>query len=71
MAGVGVAAIGAVLHPFRPVFGEEGLHAALREAAEEGKSTKDLCLHLVERAMEVAGGVREDDITVVVARRTT
>ena len=35
-----------------------------------GADAKTICLALVEAAMNLSGGVREDDITVVVARRT-
>jgi serine phosphatase RsbU (regulator of sigma subunit) len=49
------------------LFGVEGLRQAVADNTD--KSTKDLTLALVERALELSGGVREDDITVVVARR--
>ncbi len=51
------------------MFGEEGVQAALADYAKQGKSSKEICLHLVESAMKLSGGLREDDITVVVARR--
>ncbi len=55
--------------PAKPdeLFGVEGLRKALLENVE--KSTKDLTIALVEDALALSGGVREDDITVVVARR--
>lgn len=51
------------------LFGEQGLKAALCEAAARDLSAKDIALHLVEASLAVAGGVREDDLTVVVAKR--
>jgi serine phosphatase RsbU (regulator of sigma subunit) len=57
--------------PERPdeLFGEEGIRSALREAAQAGKDAKGITLHLVEEAMRLSSGAREDDITIVVARR--
>ena len=51
------------------MFGEDGLERALCDAAGRGLDAKGIALHLVETALELAGGEREDDITVVVARR--
>ena len=51
------------------LLGEEGLRAALADAAGRGLSAKEIALFLVETALGVAGGIREDDITVVVAKR--
>jgi phosphoserine phosphatase RsbU/P len=58
-------------HPDRPdeLFGEEGIRQALAAAAADGEDAKGLCLRLVEAAMRLNGGVNEDDVTVVVARR--
>jgi len=53
------------------LFGEEGLKEVLGESAAAGADAKTICLALVEAAMNLSGGVREDDITVVVARRTS
>ncbi|MSR63820.1 MAG: GAF domain-containing protein [Planctomycetes bacterium] len=50
-------------------FGEEGLKAVLVQAAGEGLSAREICARLAEAARELSGGVREDDVTVVVARR--
>ena len=57
--------------PDRPeeFFGEEGIRRTLATAAAGGAGARDVCLRLVEGAMHLSGGVREDDITVVVARR--
>jgi serine phosphatase RsbU (regulator of sigma subunit) len=52
------------------LFGEDGLRAAFADTCSRGLSAKDVTLHLVEAALSLAGGEREDDITVVVARRT-
>lgn len=56
--------------PDRPdeLFGIEGLKAAF--LANVDKSTKDLTESVVEEALKLARGMREDDITVVVVRRT-
>ena len=51
-------------------FGEEGLRRALDVAAHAQRSAREICTLLAEAAMEHSGGVREDDITVVVARRS-
>ncbi|MEM7309241.1 MAG: GAF domain-containing SpoIIE family protein phosphatase [Planctomycetota bacterium] len=51
------------------LFGDDGLRAALCDSAGRGLAAKEIALHLVESALELAGGVREDDITVVVVRR--
>jgi serine phosphatase RsbU (regulator of sigma subunit) len=50
-------------------FGEEGLRRALEAAVEGGRSALEICNQLAEAARAHAGGVREDDITLVVARR--
>jgi serine phosphatase RsbU (regulator of sigma subunit) len=52
------------------LFGEDGLRAAFADTCARGLSAKDVTLHLVEAALSLAGGEREDDITVVVAKRT-
>ncbi len=51
------------------LFGEEGLKRTLAEAAGSGASARDVCTRLVEAALAFSGGAREDDVTVVVARR--
>jgi serine phosphatase RsbU (regulator of sigma subunit) len=50
-------------------FGEEGLKRVLDECAVQGLSAREICTHLAEAALAKSGGRREDDITVVVARR--
>lgn len=50
-------------------FGEEGLKRVLAEGAAAGLSARDLCAKLAEAALELSGGKREDDLTVVVAKR--
>lgn len=50
-------------------FGEEGLRRLVRECGEAQLGARETCARLVEAALEHAGGIREDDITVVVARR--
>jgi serine phosphatase RsbU (regulator of sigma subunit) len=35
----------------------------------QGLSAREICTHLAEAALAKSGGRREDDITVVVARR--
>ncbi len=52
------------------MLGEEGVKDILTEIAKTGADSKTICLRLVEDAMKLSGGLREDDITVVVARRT-
>lgn len=51
------------------MFGDDGVSRVLAEAAGSGAGAQAICLRLVEEAMTVAQGQREDDITVVVARR--
>lgn len=51
------------------LFGEDGLRAALADAAGRDLDAEGIVRHLVESALSLAGGEREDDITVVVARR--
>jgi sigma-B regulation protein RsbU (phosphoserine phosphatase) len=51
-------------------FGEAGLRRALEAAMSAERSALEICNQLAETAMAHAGGVREDDITVVVARRS-
>jgi sigma-B regulation protein RsbU (phosphoserine phosphatase) len=50
-------------------FGEDGLRKLVQECGQAGLEAREVCARLVEAALEHAGGVREDDITVVVARR--
>jgi len=50
-------------------FGEEGLKRVLDSAAADGLPSREICTRLAEAALEQSGGRREDDVTVVVARR--
>jgi len=50
-------------------FGEDGLRQVLDRAAGEGLGAREICARLAEAAVEKSGGRREDDITVVVAKR--
>lgn len=50
-------------------FGEEGLKRALDAAAAAELPAREICTRLAEAALAQSGGRREDDITVVVARR--
>jgi serine phosphatase RsbU (regulator of sigma subunit) len=50
-------------------FGEEGLKRVLAEGAAAGLAARELCAKLAEAALELSGGKREDDVTVVVAKR--
>ncbi len=50
-------------------FGEAGLRRVLDESAFKGLNARDICARLAEAALEVSGGVREDDVTIVVAKR--
>ena len=52
------------------LFGEEGVRKAIAEGAAAGMDAKALCVDIVERALSFAKNVREDDLTVVVAKRT-
>jgi serine phosphatase RsbU (regulator of sigma subunit) len=52
------------------MFGEDGLRLSMHESIERGDDARAMALHVVDRAMELSGGLREDDITVVVVRRT-
>ena len=52
------------------MFAVDGLKRVLDSKATAGASAREVCLALVEAAMELAEGIREDDITVVVVRRT-
>lgn len=50
-------------------FGEDGLKRVLDESAASGMNARDICARLAEAALEQSGGLREDDVTVVVAKR--
>jgi serine phosphatase RsbU (regulator of sigma subunit) len=50
-------------------FGEDGALRVLDTLAREGASAREICARLVEAALSHSGGLREDDITVVVVRR--
>ena len=51
------------------LFGEEGLKRAVTEAVAEGKDAQGICMHVAQAAMTLSRNAREDDVTVVVARR--
>jgi serine phosphatase RsbU (regulator of sigma subunit) len=51
-------------------FGEDGLKRVLDEGAAAGLSARDLCARMAEASLAKSGGKREDDITIVVARRS-
>ena len=50
-------------------FGEEGMRRVLSEAASGGLDARAITTQLVEAALSVAQGNREDDMTLVVVRR--
>ena len=52
------------------LFDEEGVRKVLSEMAAEGKSAQQIGEELVHRVLEFAAGNREDDMTLVVVRRT-
>lgn len=52
------------------LFDEDGVRAVLSELAAEGKSAEEIGQELVHRVLEFAAGNREDDMTLVVVRRT-
>ena len=52
-------------------FGEEGAKKILSDSAAEGADASTIAMRLVEAAMRLSNQIREDDITVVVARRTS
>ena len=60
-------------HRDRPdrFFGEEGVRAVMSELAFEDHTAEGLTESLVKSALEFSEGVREDDMTVVVVRRTS
>ena len=49
--------------------GEDAIREHFRDAMRSGKPARESALELAERAMALAGGVNEDDITLVVVRR--
>ena len=51
-------------------FGEEGAKKILSDSAAEGADAATIATRLVKAAMKLSHQIREDDITVVVARRT-
>ncbi len=51
------------------MLGEAGVQSLLADWCGRGASSKEICLGLVEAALQLTGGLREDDITVVTARR--
>jgi len=51
------------------MLGEEGVKEVLAASIARGESAKGIALALVEAAMTKSKGLREDDLTVVVARR--
>ena len=52
------------------LFDEEGVRKVLSEMAAEGKSAEQIGEELVNQVLEFAAGNREDDMTLVVVRRT-
>jgi serine phosphatase RsbU (regulator of sigma subunit) len=58
-------------HSARPdrMFDESGMRAVISDVAASGSSAKEICEAIVGNVLEFAGGAREDDMTVVVARR--
>jgi len=59
-------------HASRPdrMFDETGIRAVLADAGPRGLTAEQVINELVEAVLEFAGGEREDDMTVVVVRRT-
>ena len=59
-------------HPDRPdeLFGEERLHRHIAECAAGGAGAEEITRSLAEAALSFAGGEHDDDITLVVVRRT-
>ena len=53
------------------LFDEEGVRKVLSELAPQGKSAAEIGGELVQRVLEFAEGNREDDMTLVVVRRST
>lgn len=51
------------------MFGEEGVMRELSQLASKGLPAKEITLRLVEAALSLAGGLREDDMTLVVVKR--
>lgn len=52
------------------LFDEEGMRKALSECADRGYDAGKTVEHVVRTAIEFSGGIREDDMTLVAARRT-
>ncbi|MCP3918162.1 MAG: SpoIIE family protein phosphatase [bacterium] len=59
-------------HPSRPdrMFDESGVRAELTERARVGASAAELTEGVVQNVLEFTGGYREDDMTIVAARRS-
>ena len=51
-------------------FGEDGLRRVLAESAAKDWSAQQITEHLVQETLQLAGGLREDDMTLVVVRRS-
>lgn len=51
------------------LFGEEGVKQCLARSAAAGRDAKGIITDMVEEALALSHGAREDDITIVVARR--
>ena len=51
------------------LFGEEGIRTTLARAAASGGDAGEIMTAILEDAMQMSGDAREDDITIVVARR--
>jgi len=52
------------------LFGEEGVKECLARSAAAGRDAEGIIRDLVEAALSLSRGAREDDITIVAARRT-
>jgi len=50
--------------------GRDGLGELFAECMRAGRNAKDAVLHLAERTLEMNGGANEDDVTLLVAKRS-
>ncbi|TDJ76359.1 MAG: GAF domain-containing protein [Planctomycetota bacterium] len=53
------------------LFGDEGMRAVVADVAASGRSAREMTEEIVRCVREFSGGVREDDMTVVVVRRSS
>lgn len=65
----GLIELGEVGNPDE-LFGEERLAETLARAAGAGKSAEEIALALAEEALGFAGGKNDDDVTIVVVKRS-